>query len=291
MNKHKCFLGLAILATLVTTPAQAESVSRKAADLMAQNSNPTNSVDQNTNNTQPVNTSASVYEGSDTDSKLPVSNYFVAFNTLTTVEKNTAFIPQNRTISQDQIKVAQEIGYRVIKLRLSDTGVSVGSVIAWGFGGLIQKRSTDWVRLEINGNQVRVVHTTRTTNAITQFSKWWDHPVRKIAFKPDSCTVDNVQKTGESDIETKLRELKKLYDSQLITEREYQDSRSKILSQINTNTTPTTTTNSDCVVVKENGIIELKDISLLTKGEFKIEYLESGEWKYAAFRVPAKEYQ
>ena len=291
MNKHKCFLGLAILATLVTTPAQAESVSRKAADLMAQNSNPTNSVDQNTNNTQPVNTSASVYEGSDTDSKLPVSNYFVAFNTLTTVEINTAFIPQNRTISQDKIKVAQEIGYRVIKLRLSDTGVSVGSVIAWGFGGLIQKRSTDWVRLEINGNQVRVVHTTRTTNAITQFSKWWDHPVRKIAFKPDSCTVDNVQKTGESDIETKLRELKKLYDSQLITEREYQDSRSKILSQINTNTTPTTTTNSDCVVVKENGIIELKDISLLTKGEFKIEYLESGEWKYAAFRVQAKEYQ
>ncbi|MEY2914886.1 MAG: hypothetical protein RLZZ184_4195 [Cyanobacteriota bacterium] len=76
MNKHKCFLGLAILATLVTTPAQAESVSRKAADLMAQNSNPTDSVDQNTNNTQPVNTSASVYEGSDTYSTLPVSNYW-----------------------------------------------------------------------------------------------------------------------------------------------------------------------------------------------------------------------
>ncbi|MFO0408875.1 MAG: outer membrane protein [Dolichospermum sp.] len=76
MNKHKCFLGLAILATLVTTPAQAESVSRKAADLMAQNSNPTDSVDQNTNNTQPVNTLASVYEGSDTDSKLPASNYW-----------------------------------------------------------------------------------------------------------------------------------------------------------------------------------------------------------------------
>ncbi len=69
-------LGLAILATLVTTPAQAESVSRKAADLMAQNSNPTNSVAQNTNNTQPVNTLASVYSDSDTDSKLPASNYF-----------------------------------------------------------------------------------------------------------------------------------------------------------------------------------------------------------------------
>ncbi|MFM6081135.1 MAG: outer membrane protein [Dolichospermum sp.] len=76
MNKHKCFLGLAILATLVTTPAQAEPVSRKAANLMAQNSNSTNSVDQNTNNTQPVNTLASTYKGSDTDSKLPASNYW-----------------------------------------------------------------------------------------------------------------------------------------------------------------------------------------------------------------------
>ena len=76
MNKHKCFLGLAILATLVTTPAQAESVSRKAADLMAQNSNSTDSVDQNTNNTQPVNTPASTYKSSDTDSKLPASNYW-----------------------------------------------------------------------------------------------------------------------------------------------------------------------------------------------------------------------
>lgn len=51
MTKHKCFLGLAILATLVATPAQAEEVSRKAADLMAQNSNSTDSVDQNSNNT------------------------------------------------------------------------------------------------------------------------------------------------------------------------------------------------------------------------------------------------
>lgn len=76
MNKHKCFLGLAILATLVTTPAQAEEVSRKAADLMSQNSNSTDSVDQNTNNTQPVNTLASTYNSGDTDSKLPASNYF-----------------------------------------------------------------------------------------------------------------------------------------------------------------------------------------------------------------------
>ncbi|MEB3150489.1 MAG: SHOCT domain-containing protein [Sphaerospermopsis sp.] len=216
----------------------------------------------------------------------------VVANQSIAIEKNTIFLPQKtRTLSQAQMYVAQGIGTRIIKLRLSDSGVSVGSVIAWGFGGLIQKRSTDWVRLEITGNQVRVIHTTRTTNWLSQFSKWWDHPVRKIAFKPDSCTVDNVQKTDGSDIASKLIELKKLYDSKLITEREYQDSRKIILNQINTTSNQTTTTNSDCVVVRENGVIELKDIALLTQGEFKIEYLESGEWKYVAFRVPAKEYQ
>jgi hypothetical protein len=216
---------------------------------------------------------------------------FVAVNPAVAIEKSPVFLPQKtRIIFQPEMKVAQGIGSRVIKLRLADSGVSVGSILFHGVAGLIQKKSTDWVRLEINGNQVRVVHTTRTTNAFTQFSKWWDHPVRKIAFKPDSCTVDNIQKTGEFNIESQLRESKKLYESQLITEQEYQDRRNKILSQIDTNQNQTTVTNSDCVVVKEDGIIQLKDIALLTQGVFNIEYLESGEWRYAAFRVPAKEY-
>ena len=53
---------------------------------------------------------------------------FVAVNTSLAIEKNTVFIPQNRTISQDQIKIAQGIEPRVIKLRLADSGVSVGSI-------------------------------------------------------------------------------------------------------------------------------------------------------------------
>ncbi|HYW21021.1 MAG TPA: SHOCT domain-containing protein [Nodularia sp. (in: cyanobacteria)] len=217
---------------------------------------------------------------------------WVAANPSVAIEKNPVFLPQKtRIISQAEMKVAQGIGSRVIKLRLADSGVSVGSILFHGFAGLIQKRSTDWVRLEITGNQVKVVHTTRVTNAFTQFSKWWDHPVRKIAFKPDSCTVDNVQNQGGADMETKLRELKKLYDSKLITEREYQELRNKIINQIDTNANQSAANNSDCLVVKENGVIELKEIALLTQGVFNIEYLEGNEWKYAAFRVPAKEYQ
>ena len=207
-------------------------------------------------------------------------------------EKNNIPSPNNHISSLDKapIKIAQSMESRVIKLRLADAGVSVGSVLAWGFAGLIQKRSTDWVRLEIGENQVRVVHTTRTTNWLTQFSNWWDHPVRKIAFKPDSCKIENVQNQSSSDMETQLRETKRLYESKLITEREYQELRNKIINQTNTNSNQSTSTNSDCVVLGENGVLRLKPLNLLTQGEFKIEYLESGEWKYAAFRVPAKEY-
>ncbi|MHC5748057.1 MAG: hypothetical protein ACYTXT_40635 [Nostoc sp.] len=210
-------------------------------------------------------------------------------------EKNTVFFVKNiNSIAPEQIKISQAIEPRVIKLRLADSGVSVGSVLSWGFAGLIQKRSTDWVRLEISDHQVRVIHTTRTTNWLTQVSKWWDHPVRKIAFKPDSCKLDNVQNQGSSDIETQLRDIKKLYDSKLITEQQYQELQRKIINQINTppnqSTTQSTTINSECVVLGENATVPLKDMTLLTKGEFKIEYLEGNEWKYAAFRVPEKEY-
>ncbi|MEH2066260.1 MAG: hypothetical protein V7K50_29030 [Nostoc sp.] len=204
-------------------------------------------------------------------------------------EKNTDFFGENiSSIAAEQIKIAQAIEPRVIKLRLADSGVSVGSVLSWGFAGLIQKRSTDWVRLEISDRQVKVVHTTRTTNWLTQVSKWWDHPVRKIAFKPDSCKIDNVQNKGGSDIETQLRDIKKLYDSKLITEQQYQELQRKVINQINTTPNETNTNKEECVLLGENAIVQLQNMSLLTKGEFKIEYLEGNEWKYAAFRVPEK---
>ncbi|ODH02175.1 hypothetical protein A4S05_25460 [Nostoc sp. KVJ20] len=210
----------------------------------------------------------------------------------TATEKNPTFLVNNiNSVALAPIKIGQAIEPRVIKLRLADSGVSVGSVLSWGFAGLIQKRSTDWVRLEITDNQVKVVHTTRTTNWLTQVSKWWDHPVRKIAFKPDSCQVDSLSNQGGSNIENQLRDIKKLYDSKLITEQQYQELQRKVINQINTTPNQPSTSNSECVLLGENAIVNLKDISLVTKGEFKIEYLEGNEWKYAAFRVPEKEYR
>ncbi|BAY24360.1 hypothetical protein NIES2100_41550 [Calothrix sp. NIES-2100] len=216
----------------------------------------------------------------------------IALNPSSAIEKNSSLIANDiSSLNQTPGKIVQAIPPKVIKLRLADSGVSVGSVITWGFGGLIQKRSTDWVRLEISDNQVRVIHTTRTTNWLTQFSKWWDHPVRKIAFKPDSCQIDNTQTQGSPNIENQLREIKRLYDSKLITEQQYQELQRKIINQISINPSPNATVNSECVVLGENGIVKLQDMNLVTKGEFKIEYLEGDEWKYAAFRVPAKNYE
>ncbi|WP_414753032.1 hypothetical protein [Anabaena sp. CCY 9910] len=216
----------------------------------------------------------------------------IVVNSYSATAKNSGWIVNNSaSLNQKRTEIAQALPPRVIKLRLADSGVSVGSVITWGFGGLIQKRSTDWVRLEIGDNQVRVIHTTRTTNWLTQFSKWWDHPVRKIAFKPDSCEINNTQTQGGSDTENQLREIKRLYDSKLITEQQYQELQRKIINQIGTNSSQPASSNGDCVVLGENGILKFPDLTLLTKGEFKIEYLEGDEWKYAAFRVPAKAYE
>jgi opacity protein-like surface antigen len=73
MNKHKCFLGLAILATLVTTPAQAEEVSRKAADLMPNSSFLSTSKESKSSNLVAQNNEPLI---GFTGSKQPASNYF-----------------------------------------------------------------------------------------------------------------------------------------------------------------------------------------------------------------------
>lgn len=217
---------------------------------------------------------------------------FVTIEPSSAQKKNPTLLVNNTSLmDRAKFKIAQSTTPRIIRLRLADDGVSVGSLLAWGPVGLIQRRSTDWVRLEISGNQLKVIHTTRTTNWLTQFSNWWDHPVRKIAFKPDSCDVDSAQNPGSSNIETQLREIKRLYESQLITQEQYQELQQKIISQVADGSNQSTATAVNCVVSGEDGQIELEDISLLSKGTFQIEYLESDEWRYAAFRVPEKAYE
>jgi len=73
MNKNLCFFVVAILATLFTTSAQAEEVSRKAADLMANSSLLPTIKKSNSSNLVAQNNEPSIDL---TDSKLPASNYW-----------------------------------------------------------------------------------------------------------------------------------------------------------------------------------------------------------------------
>lgn len=203
MKTYSYLLFPAALASFaVTTSVKAEEVSAKAADPMGASNLLAQSSDPASTPTFPT-----------TIPSIPIYN-------------------DRLLIAQNAVENIQEP--KVIKLRLSDTGISIGGIITWGLAGLIQKRSTDWVRLEVNDTKVKVVHTTRVTNWLTQFSKWWDHPVRKIMFKSDSCESNT------------------------------------------------------CTISGEDGIIDLKDTTLLHQGTFQVEYLENNEWKYVAFRVPQK---
>jgi opacity protein-like surface antigen len=82
MNKNLYFLVVAILATLFSTSAEAEEISRKAADLMPKTSllsnNPTNQDSHSSNllaqNNYPL--------GDLTDSKVPASNYWYVSGSL-----------------------------------------------------------------------------------------------------------------------------------------------------------------------------------------------------------------
>lgn len=107
MNKHKCFLAvyLSILASLFTTPAQAEEFSRKAADLMAngsllpiiiKESNSSNLVAQN--NEPLINL---------TDSKQPASNYWYVSGSL------GAVFPNNVKVDDDVYDLSLNSGFQL----------------------------------------------------------------------------------------------------------------------------------------------------------------------------------
>ena len=80
---------------------------------------------------------------------------------------------------------------KIIKLRLDTSGSSSG----------------EWVRIEVSGNTVKLLHTTRgvsgfsrVTNGVLgivspvplpNFYRWDDHPPSRVVFKPDSCSENS----------------------------------------------------------------------------------------------------
>ncbi len=192
--------------------------------------------------------------------------------------------------SKPQDKLSQSIiseDPKIIKLKLSDAGVSVGSLLVWGLPGLIGSKADDWVRLEIVGKKVKIVHSTRTKNWLTQTNKWWDHPVRNIVFKPNSCNV-NSPTGNQSNLEARLTEIKKLYEQNLISKQEYENLRKQILNNVGSSNTNNTASNNNCLISSDSDAIELKNGMRLDEGEVKIEYRQNDKWETVVFRVPQR---
>lgn len=88
---------------------------------------------------------------------------------------------------------------KTLKVKLDGSGLGVDTLLLHGVPGLINSKSRDWVRLELDNNLVKVIHTTRVQNGFTLFNKWWDHQVRNIVFKPDYCSFDRCFITSSND--------------------------------------------------------------------------------------------
>ena len=220
-----------------------------------------------------------------------VTGAYLAIALLTPVSYGTAKPSLANPVVQNPTLVANNFYEHrgVMKFKLEDAGISVASVLVWNVLGMVGSKGADWIRLEINGDSVRILHTTRTKNWLTQRQKWWDHHVRNIVFKPNSCTpVPDASETNSSRLEARLQYYQSLYNRQLVSEEEYNQLRQDVLRSNLTNFDPATSTPNpkDCLVYGTNDTIQLPEGLSVFQGEFKIDYYESGEWKTVLFQVP-----
>ncbi len=214
----------------------------------------------------------------------------LAFSSLTTIISLGVIAPIYPVVARPEVENKPDYDYvvpskvldedndeqetNVIKFKLEDASVSLGSA--------------DWIRLEITGNKVRVFHITRTRNWLTQIQKWWNHPIRNITFKPDSCPEPPSQ-LNSRDLESKLEEYQSLYEQNLISEEEYNLLRNNaIRSEFNPRTESEIEVRGEkeCLIENNNNMVKLKQEMSVYKGEFEIEYKENDEWKTVLFRVP-----
>lgn len=122
----------------------------------------------------------------------------------------------------------------------------------------------EWIRIEKDGNKLRLMHTTRAKTGFSEainsvglpirFHRWHDHPTKQVVFEPDLCTPQQYQE---------------------LSARGGND-RSKISGA------------SRCAVTGTDSVIlpEGMDIS---RGQFTMEYQEGDLSRSVTFRVPSEQ--
>jgi len=112
--------------------------------------------------------------------------------------------------------------------------------------------SSEWIRLEKNGNVIKILHTRSRPSDVTRFLarafffpqiyNWDDHPVSRIVFIPDNCPA------------------------------------------LKTSSLPSNNIN-DCMVISTTDTITLKDDTDIRQGSFTIEYMESNLSRTVTFKI------
>ena len=91
---------------------------------------------------------------------------------------------------QVQDATVDDQNVEVIKLRLKTSGS--------------RSSLSEWIRIEVNGNTVKLLHTTKAVSSFSRltnnllrivspitlpnFYNWYDHPPYRVVFKPDVCS-------------------------------------------------------------------------------------------------------
>ncbi|MGA7952399.1 MAG: hypothetical protein WCA07_02655 [Gloeobacterales cyanobacterium] len=144
---------------------------------------------------------------------------------------------------------------------------------------LFQPERADWVRLEIDGNRVKLMHTTQVLDWFFGVYNWYDHPPKRVVFVPEGC----VDKFGKLD--QKLLALQQELKQGLIKEPEYEAKKKELVEQVlGSPETPT------CSLTGVDTITLSPEVDI-RKGIWTVDYVESNLNKSVSFKVPSKEDQ
>jgi len=176
---------------------------------------------------------------------------------------------------------------------------------------LLQPERADWVRLEVNDNNIKLMHTTQVLDWFWGVYNWHDHSPTKTVFIPEGCQVSLtfspslVQKlklidsikdrpenyaslrqgiidtfmTTEMSLDNRITELKEAYDGGFVKEEEYQKLKSLALDKF------TAAQDAKCSISGVD-VLVLPEGADIRKGTITINYVESGQPKSVTFKVP-----
>lgn len=142
---------------------------------------------------------------------------------------------------------------------------------------LLQPERADWVRLEIDGSRVKLMHTTQVLDWFFGVYNWHDHPPTRVVFIPEGC----VEKSGS--LEQKLLALQEELKQGLIKEPEYELKKKELVDQVlgSAETPSCSLTGVDTVSLSPE--VDGR------RGVWIVDYVEGNLNKSVTFKVPSSE--